>query len=154
MRTVRDVSAGGVVLRREGDTWQVVVVGGGERGRWGLPKGAQRRRESLEGAALREVAEETGLEVRLRGPLGSIEYVFVAAGVRHWKRVHFFRMEAVGGDLAAHDAEHEEAVWLPVDEAMQRMTYEAEKKVVRDAIRAAEAELARTREKGDGVAVD
>ena len=56
--------------------------------------------ETSEQTALREVAEETGLEVRITGPLDSIEYWFVQSGTRIHKTVHYFLMEPVGGDLS------------------------------------------------------
>ena len=71
-----------------------------------------RRREET---ALREVEEETGLEVRITGALDSIEYWFVQSGTRIHKTVHYFLMEPTGGDLAAHDHEFDEVRWIPFD---------------------------------------
>jgi hypothetical protein len=78
-------SAGGVVIRESDEGREVVLVGRGWRVRWALPKGAQRPGELLEGTAVREVQEETGLPVRRLGPLGEIHYRFKLAGVRYDK---------------------------------------------------------------------
>ena len=75
--------------RRERDGWT-----------WTLPKGTPKPGETREETALREVAEETGLEVRITGPLDSIEYWFVQSGQRIHKTVHYFLMDPIGGDLA------------------------------------------------------
>ncbi len=57
-------SAGGVVIRESDEGREVVLVGRGRRVRWALPNGTQRPGEPLEGTAVREVQEETGLLVR------------------------------------------------------------------------------------------
>lgn len=130
MRTVRDVSAGGVVLRRSDGRLEVALVGKVTPLRWGLPKGGPQRNESLEQAAVREVEEETGLQVRLIRPLGEIDYWFRLGGVRHYKTVHFYLMEAIGGDMSLHDHEYDEVEWFPLEEARRRMSYPSEVEMV------------------------
>src|SRR5690242_17837829 len=114
MKTVRDVSAGGVAYRLRDGLVEVVLVGRTSPERWSLAKGTPRRNESLEAAALREVREETGIEVRLVAPLMEIDYWFVLNGTRHAKRVHFFLMEATGGDTSHHDHEYDLSAWFPL----------------------------------------
>ena len=84
---------------------------------WSLPKGTPDGDETAEQTALREVAEETGLEVRIVAPVGRIEYCFVRGGRRIHKTVHYFLMEATGGDLADHDHEFDEVRWVDLAEA-------------------------------------
>ncbi len=134
-KTIKDaVSAGGVVWRRspEGDV-EVVVCGRRSDQFWGLPKGTPEGDEGLEGAAQREVEEETGLRVRVGERLGSIRYWFVAGGARYRKRVHHWLMEPVGGNLADHDLEFDFVVWLPIAEACRTLKFENERRVVRRA---------------------
>ena len=97
-KTAQTVSAGGVVYRQVDGLIQVVLVGQTDRGIWGLPKGGPHKGETTEETALREVREETGLITRLDRSLGSIEYWFFSRGTRFHKTVHYFLMEAVGGD--------------------------------------------------------
>jgi len=54
---------------------------------------------------VREVQEETGLEVRLITYIGSISYSFIHGKVRFQKQVRHFLFEAIGGDTALHDAD-------------------------------------------------
>jgi 8-oxo-dGTP pyrophosphatase MutT (NUDIX family) len=105
---------------------------------WTLPKGTPDPGESIEETALREVAEETGLAVRIVEPLPSIEYAFVQDGVRIHKTVHYFLMEPVGGDLSRHDAEFERVRWVRFDEAAGLLSFQTE----RDLVAAAAARLA------------
>jgi 8-oxo-dGTP pyrophosphatase MutT (NUDIX family) len=129
---VRDVSAGGVVYRREANDGQIEValVGRLRPKRWALPKGTPEVGETLEGTALREVGEETGLLVRIERPLDRIQYRFVWGGVRHFKTVHFYLMEMVGGDTANHDGEYDVVEWFPIGEALRRLSYPNEARVV------------------------
>jgi 8-oxo-dGTP pyrophosphatase MutT (NUDIX family) len=131
---VRDVSAGGVVVRRGAEGLEVALVGRGTPVRWGLPKGGLERGETLDRAAVREAQEETGLRVRLVAPVGDIQYWFATRGVRHQKTVHFFLMEAVGGDLQDHDWENDEAAWFPADVALATMAFPNEVAMVRRAL--------------------
>jgi 8-oxo-dGTP pyrophosphatase MutT (NUDIX family) len=129
---VRDVSAGGVVYRRstEAGPVEVALVGRLRPKRWALPKGTPEVGETLEGTAVREVGEETGLLVRIEQPLDQIQYWFVWGGVRHFKTVHFYLMEMVGGDTANHDGEYDVVEWFPIAEALRRLSYPNEARVV------------------------
>jgi 8-oxo-dGTP pyrophosphatase MutT (NUDIX family) len=101
---------------------------------WTLPKGTPSDGESVDQTALREVAEETGLEVRIVAPVGAIEYFFTQAGTRIHKTVHFFLMESTGGSLDAHDHEFDEVRWVPLDDARTLMTFPTERQIVQQAL--------------------
>ena len=91
------------------------------------------RDETTEQTAVREVSEETGLEVRITGPLDLIEYTFVKSGTRIHKTVHYFMMEPVGGDLARHDHEFDQVRWVDFAEAASLLTFETERALVAQA---------------------
>jgi 8-oxo-dGTP pyrophosphatase MutT (NUDIX family) len=133
LRTARATSAGGVVVSAE-QRRPSLVVGMRRRARdsvtWTLPKGTPHAGESTEETALREVAEETGLEVRIIEPLPSIEYAFAQDGTRIRKTVHYFLMEPVGGDLSRHDHEFEDVRWVSFDEAPGLLTFQTERDLV------------------------
>jgi len=126
-------SAGGIVVRYV-DSIPQFVVGRRKRERdnqtWTLPKGTPIPGESLEETALREVREETGLVVRILGPLGSIEYTFVQRRQRIYKTVHYFMMESTGGGLDEHDHEFEEVRWVSFGEAPALLSFETERSLV------------------------
>ena len=136
LRNTTATSAGGIVVRFEGDV-PYLVVGSRRRDRdivtWTLPKGTPHPGETREATAIREVGEETGLEVRITGPLDSIEYWFVQRGMRIHKTVHYFFMEPIGGDLARHDHEFEEVRWIRFDDAPHLLTFETERALVQRA---------------------
>ena len=130
------VSSGGVVYRQQNGSLETVLCGRSEPVRWSLAKGTPDPGETLEETALREVREETGLEVQLDSSLGSIEYWFSDRGseVRYHKTVHFYLMVPVGGDTAQHDPEFDVVQWFPVDEALETMAYNNEADVLRRAL--------------------
>lgn len=127
------VSAGGIVYQHDENGPRVVLVGRLEEGLWGLPKGTPIEGESIEQTARREVREETGLEVEIERPIGSIEYWFtrLEQGVRFHKIVHHFLMKPTGGDLEKHDHEYDVAEWFPAGTAVERLTYRNEAELLR-----------------------
>lgn len=128
------VSAGGIVWRPGTDGPEVVLCHRIADSLWCLPKGTPDPGETLEQTALREVAEETGLQVRLGELVMVIEYWFARSGTRYHKRVHHWLMEPQGGDIALHDHEFDDVAWVSAFEALDILTYDNEKNVLRRAL--------------------
>ncbi len=105
------------------------------RGRllWSLPKGHLEAGESAAQAAVREVAEETGISGEILAELGTIDFWFVADGRRIHKTVHHFLMRAVGGELSDQDVEVTEVAWVPLPELIDRLAYPDERELVNTA---------------------
>ena len=114
------------MYRRDDNRTEFVICGRDSDGVWGLPKGTPNPGESLEQTAVREVTEETGLEVRVVDKLGVIEYWFSRERVRYHKWVHYYLMEAVGGDTSKHDIEYDKVEWFPVEVALKKLTFKNE----------------------------
>lgn len=147
LRTERVTSAGGVVTRLGGDGLEVLLCGRASDRLWALPKGTPEPGETLEQTALREVREETGVEVAPEGTVGEIKYWFSRPqeGVRYYKTVRHYLMRPIGGDPALHDHEFDDVRWFPVQEALRLLTYQNEVRILRMAlelIRAREGETA------------
>ena len=117
-------AAGGVVLADDG---RVVLVHRPRYDDWTLPKGKLDGGESFEDAALREVEEETGLRCRLVRELPSVEYQDAKGRpkiVRYWLMEVEADLGFVPGD------EVDEVRSLPVDEALQLLTYDRDHDVL------------------------
>jgi 8-oxo-dGTP pyrophosphatase MutT (NUDIX family) len=91
--------------------------------------------ESPEQTAKREVREETGLEGKVTGKLGEIQYIFYSPEARSkvQKTVHFFLIEYLQGSVENHDAEVEEARWFPIETAIKHLVYENERDILKKA---------------------
>lgn len=155
MRTVREVSAGGVIYRRHEDQVEVALIHTGKR--WGLPKGHVEEGERVEETAVREVREETGLLGKIDRELGEISYSYRGKSrggrpVRIAKRVTFFLLEYLEGEVHGHDYEVDEARWFPLSEALAKLSFATEQKMMRRAKRLIDAGLSRAATRGDEMA--
>lgn len=129
-------SAGGVVLRTiEGVVHALVIRDPYDN--WGLPKGHVERGEDERSAAVREVREETGLDGLDIGPeLGCVDWYFRADGRSVHKFCTFFLMRSHRGDPVPEVAEGiTQCVWLPLDEAVRRISYDNTREMVSRAAR-------------------
>jgi 8-oxo-(d)GTP phosphatase len=126
-----DVLAAGAVVFRSGK--RVLLVHRPKYDDWSFPKGKVDPGEHVAAAAVREVAEETGLHVRLGPPLASQRYP-VSGG--RTKQVSYWVGRAVGSDDVSAYRPNEEidaVVWVPYDEAMERLTYEHDRATLKEA---------------------
>jgi 8-oxo-dGTP pyrophosphatase MutT (NUDIX family) len=136
----REFSAGGVLVRRLRGRWWVAAIrpNGKPEGVWALPKGLIDRGESGAETAVREVAEETGLQGRLEGKLGDVRYVYTRRGERVFKVVGFFLLRWRSGRIGelppGMEREVAEARWLPLEEAPRLLAYGGEREMATKAI--------------------
>lgn len=160
---VREISAGGVVVRKQDDLWMIAVIeprreaetavdpekptpttksrrSKSSKTIWALPKGLVDPGERPEHAALREVSEETGLTATPIAKLADIKYVYV----RSWgdqqkvfKIVSFYLFRYASGNIGeiSEDmkVEVKQALWIPLEEAAGKLAYRGERDVVRKA---------------------
>jgi 8-oxo-dGTP diphosphatase len=126
-------SSGGAVIQFQDGVPHVAMIATRRGTRWGLPKGAVASGETSQQAALREVQEETGLLADIIRPLDTIEYFFRAGDSLIRKRVDFYLMLFAGGTLTPQLSEVDDAQWVPLSEAIERASFESERKLLEDA---------------------
>jgi 8-oxo-dGTP pyrophosphatase MutT (NUDIX family) len=128
------VSAGGVVFRRDKEQTEVVIVAVGNNARWQLPKGLVETDEKPEIAAVREAREEGGTDSEVVEHIETVEYWYAGLDrgerVRFHKRVHFYLLRYLAGDTSDHDWEVNEARWVPIDDAASQLAFDNERRVV------------------------
>ena len=130
MKTKIDTSYGVVPIRRAGDTWEVFLIHQysriGNNSYWVFPKGHPEAGETPKQTALRELKEETGMEVEklLTEPSFIAEYSFVFDKVMIKKTVEFFIGVTTEQEYKLQEDDVKEAGWYSLDAALDRIDYQ------------------------------
>jgi 8-oxo-dGTP pyrophosphatase MutT (NUDIX family) len=151
---MREISAGGVVVRPTSEGWELAVIepqreqssaqkAAGSDKKWqktvlALPKGLVDAGEKPEQTALREIGEETGISGTVLTKLTDIKYAYVRAwsdNQRVFKIVSFYLLLYGGGRIddisPAMRVEVKRALWIPLAGAESKLTYRGERDVIR-----------------------
>ena len=133
-RARQEISAGGVVFRVD-EGRPVFLLIRDSYSNWGFPKGHVERGEAAEAAAVREVAEETGLSgVESRGAIETIDWYFRFRGRLIHKVCHFFLMESGNDATVPQRAEGITACrWVGFDEGFELISYANARQVLKRA---------------------
>jgi 8-oxo-dGTP pyrophosphatase MutT (NUDIX family) len=134
-RAELEVSAGGIVFRGGGPEGTRYLLIRDSYGNWGFPKGHLEEGESPAQAARRETEEETGLDdLVLQGPIRVIDWHFRFRGRHIHKYCHFFLFESPTGEPSPQADEGITACqWQPLDEALQVLSYDNARGVLKRA---------------------
>ena len=114
----------GAVVVMEG---RCLAIRRADRNEWVFPKGHLEEGERAEDAAIREVREETGLEIEILSPLGSSRFAF-GSGRRHRKRVEWFLARPIGGQLELESL-FGESRFLDANDARIVLTHAADREI-------------------------
>jgi 8-oxo-dGTP pyrophosphatase MutT (NUDIX family) len=133
--TVREFSAGGVVVRRFRGRPFVACIRVKDGTVLALPKGNIDSGESAAAAAEREVREETGLVAEAVEKLDDVKYWYVRrGGQRVFKVVSFFLFRWRSGKLVPQAGEVDAVEWVPLEEAVRSLAYRGEREVAEAAM--------------------
>ena len=137
----REVSAGGIVFRRQPDSSARFLLIRDPYEHWGFPKGHLEGEESPAEAAFRETAEETGLtDLVMFGPIRIIDWHFRFRGRYIHKYCHFFLFESAAADVVPQQDEGiTDFRWLELEAALEQLSYDNARGVLKRA-----GEMART----------
>ena len=103
------------------------------KGHWGLPKGHVEGNETEEETAIREVKEETNLEVEIDSSKKFVISYIIDDMID--KTVYFFPAKIVGGEIKRQEAEINNIMWAPFEEAISKITYENVKIMLKNALK-------------------
>jgi bis(5'-nucleosidyl)-tetraphosphatase len=129
-----DESSAGIVLFRQMDKHREYLILHYQGGHFDLPKGHLEEGESPREAAIRELFEETGIKniTWIEGYNEKITYTYMKFGKLSTKEVTFFLARTTQKKVTISD-EHQNHVWLPYEQAVEKMTFENAKNLVRKA---------------------
>ncbi|MFH1093783.1 MAG: NUDIX hydrolase [Candidatus Omnitrophota bacterium] len=136
-KTMPEISAGAVLYRETEGKFQVIIYSRGNSSQWCLPKGKIEKDETRQETAIREVKEETGLDGEIIEHLKDIHYSYVdkRRKLNLNKTVHYFLMKYCQGEINTADAGVEEVVWVDIEEAIEKVTFDNEKQTLQRAMR-------------------
>ena len=119
----------GAICWRPGQTGrEYLLLRHANGGHWAFAKGHVEGEETEEQTALREIAEETGLAARLDTGFRRTPAYSPAPDV--WKEVVYFVADITAGHQQRQLEEVEEIAWLPLDQALSALTYEADRQLL------------------------
>jgi 8-oxo-dGTP diphosphatase len=129
------MSAGGVVFKREKNKYKVCLVSKRGGRIWALPKGRVDKGETYEQTAEREILEETGHRTQAIDKLHEIEYYFFLKETQtlYHKFVFFYLMQLVEENATPRDGEADEVAWFEISEAYRKLSYINEKNALKKA---------------------
>ena len=123
-------SCGAVIFRKDAD-WNVLLIRHVKGKHISFPKGHVEYGETESKTAEREVLEETGLKVRIDRRFRAENRYNIRPDTQ--KLVVIFAAVTDQVELSPQPEEIAEAKWVPVEEACSHLTYERDRKILRDA---------------------
>lgn len=131
---IEELSAGAVVFYDDQKSSREYLVLNYPAGHWDFPKGAVEKGETEVQAAIREIREETGIEVTsfMNGFRRKIEYRYRKANQLSHKQVVFFLARSQTREVRL-SYEHAKYEWLTWEQAQSRLTFANARNVLRDA---------------------
>ncbi len=127
----KDESFGVIPLSKKHGYWEVFIIQHNRSGYWGFPKGHAEGDETPRMAALRELKEETNLDLIhfLREEPLIEQYTFIMDRKRVFKQVSYFIAE-VDGKVALQQQEIHDGKWVPFPEAIHQVTHQEGKSLL------------------------
>ncbi len=120
-----------LALKKEGREWKVLILLHASGDYWGFPKGHAEALESGIEAAIRELKEETALDVT--EILSEEPLIERYAFIRNQKKIHksvFFYPALVQGDIRLQQHEIKGAEWVLIDDAASKLTFDEARKII------------------------
>ncbi|MBR1558890.1 MAG: NUDIX domain-containing protein [Clostridia bacterium] len=121
----------GAVIFRKTDVWNVLLIRHNKGRHVSFPKGHVEPGETESQTAEREIREETGLTVRVDRRFRAENRYNIRPDTQ--KLVVIFAAVTDQEEITPQPEEIAEAVWVPVEEAAERLTYERDRRIMRDA---------------------
>ena len=124
-------SCGAVVFREDGRERRFLLIRNRRSAHWGLPKGHIEQGESNEQTAIREVREETGIDIQILPEFMRRSDYVIQGKIE--KTVFIFLARTKQTEIVRQEEEIEECGWFTFDDAMDTLNYENDKRILAQA---------------------
>lgn len=128
---IKEKSCGAVVYKYDGEQL-LILIEKMQKGHYSMPKGHVESGETEVQTATREIKEETNLDVNI--DTGFRKTITFSPYENCMKDVVFFVAEYVGGDMTNQECEVSQLMWLPVSEAVDIITHDTDRDVLKAAV--------------------
>ena len=128
----KEKSCGAIVLSSNNGNRKVLLIQHENGGHWAFPKGHVENDETEIETAAREIKEETGLQVEISTAYRKAVSYSPAEGIT--KEVVYFLAFAADEEIQKQDAEVADCIWLPMNDALAKVTYANDKYILQTAI--------------------
>lgn len=112
------ISSGAVVYKIDNGVIKILLLFRKTTNSWHLPKGTQNEGETLEKTAIREVMEETGVEIKLIKYIGNLDSTYERDGVLIPKQTNYFLAVPISENIYKHDSEHDIVSFIDLENAI------------------------------------
>ncbi|WP_067139238.1 NUDIX domain-containing protein [Oceanivirga salmonicida] len=129
-----EICAGAVVYRKIENKYQFLIIKGTNGGSWGFPKGHVEYDELLSETAIREIKEETSIDVSIINTKNFVYAIKYIISPDIYKEVNIFLARANNYEIKIDELELEKALWLDFNEAVSILTYQHQRNILRKAM--------------------
>ncbi len=136
-RFIPQISAGGVVYKRDGGEVYFLVIKRNQMNDWTLPKGHREKGENLQETAIREVEEETSIRVYPEKYIDTAMYNVTdkEEKIVYIRVVFWFLMKPENTDISKKpDKEIAEVKWIKYDDLLNILSYSSDKYIIKKSI--------------------
>lgn len=124
-------SCGAIVIYRNGSRYKILLVRNHNGRNYSFPKGHVEKGETEQQTAIREVKEETGLDIEIIDSFREVADYCPFGKIR--KRVVFFMAQTMSDRVTVQREEIDSYIWVDLEEAHTKCTYDNDLRVVRKA---------------------
>lgn len=129
---MREKSCGAVVICGDGLRGEVLLIQSKRGKHWGFPKGHMELNETERQTAVREIAEETGVAVKINTNFRTTVSYRLREG--NFKEVVYFLCFVEKQEFVMQTEEIRDAAWIPMEQALGKLTFRNDRRVMRQAM--------------------
>ncbi|VWL85057.1 NUDIX domain-containing protein [Oceanivirga miroungae] len=131
---LEEYCSGAVVYRKINNKYEFLIIKGSNKGGYGFSKGHIEKNERKIDAAIREVKEETNIDISLVDVKKFHQYLRYVISPNIYKEVNIYLAKAINYDIKIDENELDEAMWISYEKALDILTYSYQREILKKAM--------------------